>query len=254
MLRCDGSEESLDRIANIDEFLTKAETYTDSNENPSLSDFLQDVALVADIDSLDDDADRVFLMTCHSAKGLEFDNVYLVGMENGLFPSFTSLFDSDDAELEEERRLFYVGMTRARNVLNVTAARMRMVRGETEFHKESVFLEEIDPEYIEDESSWDMRVAEKRVSSDKQIELKAPIKKVQETKPYAKTFDLNAFKPVKPQSLGYAEGDNVNHKKFGIGRVIQIKETPKDFEVTVEFKKFGIKRMFAAFARLTKAD
>lgn len=254
MLRGDGTDESLDRIANIDEFLTKAETYAESNENPSLSGFLQDVALVADIDSLEDDADRVFLMTCHSAKGLEFDNVYLVGMEDGLFPSFMSLFDSDDSELEEERRLFYVGMTRARNTLTVTAAKMRMVRGETEFHKESVFLKEIDSEYIEDKSDWEMREDRNRASSSEQIEPKASIKKVQETKPYAKTFDLNAFKPVKPQSLEYTEGDNVIHKKFGIGRVIQIKETPKDFEVTVEFEKFGTKRMFAAFARLTKAD
>ncbi len=254
MLKSDGSEESLERITNIGELLTKAESYADSTENPSLSGFLQDVALVADIDSLDDNADRVFLMTCHSAKGLEFDNVYLVGMENGLFPSFTSLFDSDDTELEEERRLFYVGMTRARRTLTLTAAKMRMIRGEAEFHKESVFLEEIDSECMEDKSDWEMRENRKQSSYDEQTELKAPIKKVQETKPYAKVFDLNAFKPVKPQGLDYAEGDTVNHKKFGIGRVLQIKETPKDFEVTVEFDKYGIKRMFAAFAKLTKVQ
>lgn len=254
MLKSDGSEESLERITNIGELLTKAESYADSTENPSLSGFLQDVALVADIDSLDDNADRVFLMTCHSAKGLEFDNVYLVGMENGLFPSFTSLFDSDDTELEEERRLFYVGMTRARRTLTLTAAKMRMIRGEAEFHKESVFLEEIDSECMEDKSDWEMRENRKQSSYDEQTELKAPIKKVQETKPYAKVIDLNAFKPVKPQGLDYAEGDTVNHKKFGIGRVLQIKETPKDFEVTVEFDKYGIKRMFAAFAKLTKVQ
>lgn len=254
MLKSDGSEESLERITNIGELLTKAESYADSTENPSLSGFLQDVALVADIDSLDDNADRVFLMTCHSAKGLEFDNVYLVGMENGLFPSFTSLFDSDDTELEEERRLFYVGMTRARRTLTLTAAKMRMIRGEAEFHKESVFLEEIDSECMEDKSDWEMRENRKQSSYDEQAELKAPIKKVQETKPYAKVFDLNAFKPVKPKGLDYAEGDTVIHKKFGIGRVLQIKETPKDFEVTVEFDKYGIKRMFAAFAKLTKVQ
>ena len=251
-LKNEGSDEALDRIANIDELLTKAETYNENAEKPSLGGFLQEVALVADIDSLDENTDRVFLMTVHSAKGLEFDNVYLVGMEDGLFPGFAAKYDFNDSELQEERRLFYVGMTRARKTLTITSAKMRMVRGENEFHKLSMFVEEIAPECILDESEWNMKPKAEKHEESYTDRVSNIVKKTSESKPYSKITDISMFKAVKPDRLDYAQGDRVVHKKFGEGKVISIKDTPKDFEVTVEFDKFGQKRMFAAFAKLTK--
>lgn len=251
-LKNEGSDEALDRIANIDELLTKAETYNENAEKPSLGGFLQEVALVADIDSLDENTDRVFLMTVHSAKGLEFDNVYLVGMEDGLFPGFAAKYDFNDSELQEERRLFYVGMTRARKTLTITSAKMRMVRGENEFHKLSMFVEEIAPECILDESEWNMKPKAEKHEDSYNDRVSNIVKKTSESKPYSKITDMSMFKAVKPDRLDYAQGDRVVHKKFGEGKVISIKDTPKDFEVTVEFDKFGQKRMFAAFAKLTK--
>lgn len=251
-LKNEGSDEALDRIANIDELLTKAETYNENAEKPSLGGFLQEVALVADIDSLDENTDRVFLMTVHSAKGLEFDNVYLVGMEDGLFPGFAAKYDFNDSELQEERRLFYVGMTRARKTLTITSAKMRMVRGENEFHKLSMFVEEIAPECILDESEWNMKPKAEKHEDSYTDRVSNIVKKTSESKPYSKITDMSMFKAVKPDRLDYAQGDRVVHKKFGEGKVISIKDTPKDFEVTVEFDKFGQKRMFAAFAKLTK--
>ncbi len=251
-LKNEGSDEALDRIANIDELLTKAETYNENAEKPSLGGFLQEVALVADIDSLDENTDRVFLMTVHSAKGLEFDNVYLVGMEDGLFPGFAAKYDFNDSELQEERRLFYVGMTRARKTLTITSAKMRMVRGENEFHKLSMFVEEIAPECVLDESEWNMKPKAEKHEDSYIDRVSNIVKKTSESKPYSKITDMSMFKAVKPDRLDYAQGDRVVHKKFGEGKVISIKDTPKDFEVTVEFDKFGQKRMFAAFAKLTK--
>ncbi len=213
---------------------------------------MQEVALVADIDSLDENTDRVFLMTVHSAKGLEFDNVYLVGMEDGLFPGFAAKYDFNDSELQEERRLFYVGMTRARKTLTITSAKMRMVRGENEFHKLSMFVEEIAPECILDESEWNMKPKAEKHEDPYTDRVSNIVKKTSESKPYSKITDMSMFKAVKPDRLDYAQGDRVVHKKFGEGKVISIKDTPKDFEVTVEFDKFGQKRMFAAFAKLTK--
>lgn len=128
-LEAEGTDEAEARIENIDELISKAVDYEEAQEHPTLDGFLEEVALVADIDSLDADSDYVVLMTLHSAKGLEFPNVYLAGMEDGLFPSYMSIVsDNADAEIEEERRLAYVGITRAMKNLTITSARMRMVR------------------------------------------------------------------------------------------------------------------------------
>ena len=135
------------RIENIDELVNKAAAYEedcqDRDEEPTLSGFLEEVALVADIDSLDEDQDYVVLMTLHSAKGLEFPHVYLAGMEDGLFPSYMTITSDDNENLEEERRLCYVGITRAERELTLTCARRRMVRGETQYNKLSRFVKEI---------------------------------------------------------------------------------------------------------------
>lgn len=149
-LEAEGTDEAEARIENIDELLSKVVSYEESEEHPTLSGFLEEVALVADIDSLEDDSDYVVLMTLHSAKGLEFPKVYLAGMEDGLFPSYMSITSDDSSEqLEEERRLAYVGITRAMKELTITCAKQRMIRGETQYNKVSRFVKEIPLELLE---------------------------------------------------------------------------------------------------------
>ncbi len=140
-----------DRIGNVDELITKAVSYEESHEEPSLTEFLEEVALVADIDNVDGDDNRVLLMTLHSAKGLEFSNVYLAGMEDGLFPGYMAANSDDISDLEEERRLAYVGITRAKDELTLTCARMRMIRGETQYNPVSRFVAEIPVELLDRE-------------------------------------------------------------------------------------------------------
>ena len=148
-LKNEDTDESEARLENIDEFINKAVTYEEGAEEPNLSGFLEEVALVADIDSVEDGDNRVLLMTLHSAKGLEFPYVYLAGMEDGLFPSYMSIAADDPTEeIEEERRLCYVGITRAMKELTITCARCRMVRGETQYNNVSRFVREIPPELL----------------------------------------------------------------------------------------------------------
>ena len=146
-----------DRLENVDELITKAVVYAETHEEVTLTDFLAEVALVADIDKVEDEDDRVLLMTLHSAKGLEFPQVYLAGMEEGLFPSQMVLFSTDPTELEEERRLAYVGITRAKDQLTLTYARSRMTRGETRYSAISRFVREIPQELLSDESGGTKR-------------------------------------------------------------------------------------------------
>ena len=135
-------EEAAERIDNIEEFISKVKTYEDEHEDATLSGLLEEIALVADIDSVDESEDRTLLMTIHSAKGLEFKNVYLIGMEDGLFPSYMSI-STGDAEIEEERRLCYVAITRAKENLTISSARARMINGETQYNAVSRFVHEI---------------------------------------------------------------------------------------------------------------
>ena len=142
-------EDAEDRIENINELITKITVYENEQEEPNLSGFLEEVALVAEIDSVEEDSNRVLLMTLHSAKGLEFPVVYLAGMEDGIFPSYMTIMDEDPTAIEEERRLAYVGITRAMEELTLTAARSRMIRGETQYNPVSRFLREI-PAHVMD--------------------------------------------------------------------------------------------------------
>ena len=142
-LQEEGEIEAQTRLENIKELINKAAAYEEDSEHPTLDEFLEQVALVADIDNVDDTEDRVTLMTLHSAKGLEFPKVYLVGMEDGLFPGMMSIMSGDKTEMEEERRLCYVGITRAKKELVLTAARQRMINGETRWSKPSRFINEI---------------------------------------------------------------------------------------------------------------
>jgi DNA helicase-2/ATP-dependent DNA helicase PcrA len=148
-LEASNEEDAEDRIENIDEFISKAVAYQETHEDAGLSDFLEEVALVADIDQVSGDNNKVLLMTLHSAKGLEFPHVYLAGLEDGVFPSYMTIVSDDAMEVEEERRLAYVGITRAKDDLTITCARQRMIRGETQYNPVSRFVKEIPPALLD---------------------------------------------------------------------------------------------------------
>lgn len=256
-LEAENTEEAQARIENIDELISKVVAYEEGEENPTLSGFLEEVALVADIDDLQEGNDYVVLMTLHSAKGLEFPNVYLVGMEDGIFPSYMTITADDPAEIEEERRLCYVGITRAMKDLTISCAKQRMIRGETQYNKVSRFVKEIPRNLLTGavrNPSVTKTLSEAPVQSFRQANSKVnPIfstRNTYETKPYQSTsFSSNATSKI---SLSYGNGDRVRHMKFGEGTVTQIVEGGRDYEVTVDFDKVGTKKMFASFAKLKK--
>ena len=246
----EGEEEAKERLANIGELLNKAAAFEAESGSRSLDEFLEQVALVADVDSLNQSEERVTLMTLHSAKGLEFPKVYLAGMEEELFPSAMSVFSPDPTDLEEERRLCYVGITRAQKELVLTAARKRMVNGETRWHAVSRFVDELPQEQAELEF-FDPLAAYKQE--------KREIKEAADTAPKALPWNQSpkpsfgkTFTVEKQDHLDYEEGDRVSHQKFGTGTVAEIKDGGKDFEVTVDFDRAGRKKMFASFAKLKK--
>ena len=256
-LEAEDTEESRARIENIDELITKVVTYEESAEHPSLNGFLADVALVADIDMEDNDTNKVLLMTLHSAKGLEFPNVYLTGMEDGIFPSYMTITSDDAMELEEERRLCYVGITRAMNDLTMTSCKTRMIRGETQYNKVSRFVHEI-PRELVDLGRDSLPERKKEAEIQKKNVWKKAVQEFRKPAAYSQTmFDKPAL--TKGSSLmsasgapDYEVGDTVRHIKFGTGLVLNIVKGAKDYEVTVDFKKYGVKKMFAAFAKLQK--
>ena len=350
----EGEVESETRLQNIEELINKAAAYWKGAEEPTLGGFLEEVALVAEVDNMDESENRVVLMTLHSAKGLEFPYVYLSGMEDGLFPSSMSILSDDADAVEEERRLCYVGITRARERLTMTAARQRMTNGETRFSKLSRFVEEIPPMLLdrqnqksmfarggswaegqesgkrsgnslgeglhfaddfddsglpwgddfemeseergafgrgssrrEDSSSWagnsswggssfgggsfggggssfggasvsgrdwdrstEGWTAPKRSSGISAFGQK-PNAYASKTASTAPSFG-KAFTVQKAERLDYGEGDRVRHMKFGEGTVTAIADGGKDYEVTVDFDRAGVKKMFASFAKLKK--
>lgn len=256
-LQAEDMVEAETRIENIDELLSKVAAYEeeceDRNEPASLSGFLEEVALVADIDSLDEDTDYVVLMTLHSAKGLEFPNVYLAGMEDGLFPSYMTITADDPEEVEEERRLCYVGITRAEKELTLTCARRRMIRGETQYNKMSRFLKEIPMELLSTGAVFtkDKEEPEVKVSAYMQAKQAFKAKPFGGSTPYSQSPAKSFGKPS-GKGLDYKTGDRVRHIKFGEGTVTAIIEGGRDYEVTVAFDTAGTKKMFAAFAKLVK--
>ncbi len=255
-LEAEGTDEADERIANIDELLNKAAAYDEENDRENdeenhgtahgLAGFLEEVALVADIDELEEDPDHVLMMTLHSAKGLEFPVVFMVGMEDGMFPSYMSIGAEDPLELEEERRLCYVGITRAMRELYFTSARQRMVRGEMHFNKVSRFVEDIPEELLAREE----RVREPQPSH--RI-VQRPNQQAREVF-HSKVYESRQFQVKKADSLEYDVGDRVRHIKFGAGTVKNIAEGGRDYEVTVEFDRVGVKKMFASFAKLEKME
>lgn len=251
-LKGEGEIEAEARIENIDELKNKIIAYEevceDQGETATLSGFLEEVALVADIDSLEEDSDYVVLMTLHSAKGLEFPQVYLAGMEDGVFPSYMCITSDDKSEIEEERRLCYVGITRAEQELTLTYARRRMIRGEMQYNKMSRFLKEIPVELLSDGDAFKNEKPEPPVQTAYQQAKKSFHTKAFQAKP------IQQFKVADGKGPGYDVGDRVRHMKFGDGLVTAITEGGRDYEVTVQFDQAGQKKMFATFARLQKID
>ena len=274
-LEAEGTDEAEARIENIDELISKAVDYAEGEEAPTLNGFLENVALVADIDSFDENSDYVVLMTLHSAKGLEFLNVYLAGLEDGLFPSYMSITsDNSQAEIEEERRLAYVGITRAKKNLTITSARVRMVRGQTQYGKVSRFVREIPPELLSGKI-YEPKTKEEPIEQSTFQKARKAFRTVpsyggsgygkEVGEGYGSTFHSSkATKPVYTKvenqrdfgsaggALSYQVGDRVRHIKFGDGEVMAIVSGGRDYEVTVDFDKVGTKKMFASFAKLKK--
>lgn len=274
-LEAEGTDEAEARIENIDELISKAVDYAEGEEAPTLNGFLENVALVADIDSFDENSDYVVLMTLHSAKGLEFPNVYLAGFEDGLFPSYMSITsDNSQAEIEEERRLAYVGITRAKKNLTITSARVRMVRGQTQYGKVSRFVREIPPELLSGKI-YEPKTKEEPIEQSTFQKARKAFRTVpsyggsgygkEVGEGYGSTFHSSkATKPVYTKvenqrdfgsaggALSYQVGDRVRHIKFGDGEVMAIVSGGRDYEVTVDFDKVGTKKMFASFAKLKK--
>ncbi len=280
-------EDAEDRIQNIDELVSKVVAYEDSHDDPSLSEFLEEVALVADIDGVDAEDNRVLLMTLHSAKGLEFPHVYLAGLEDGVFPSYMTIASDDPSAVEEERRLAYVGITRAKEDLTITCAKQRMLRGETQYNPVSRFVREVPGELLDNKP----QIFKKKTDFEEYRETpesrarfqtapyggnyagapsqaadwrpKAVVKPKRtdpENKPFiaqgigslAGVAGLSKGVGTKQASLEYGIGDRVRHIKYGEGTVLNIVDGPRDYQVTVLFDKAGQKIMYAAFAKLKK--
>ncbi len=254
-LELEGTDEAKSRIENIDELISKVVTYEDEADEPTLSGFLADVALVADIDMVEDDPNRVLLMTLHSAKGLEFPQVYLTGMEDGMFPSYMTIISDDRTELEEERRLCYVGITRAMKDLTMTSARQRMIRGETQYNKVSRFVHEIPRELVDlGREALPERKTDNMPRNTAYQQMRADFRKpaYSTAQTAAPAFRPGSAVGTPEGGLDYEVGDTVRHVKFGTGMVLNIVKGGKDYEVTVDFERFGTKKMFAAFAKLQK--
>ena len=250
----ESDEQATERRQNIDELISKAVQYEETVDEPSLSGFLEEVALVADIDNLDENNDMVSLMTIHSAKGLEFPIVYLAGMEDGLFPSYMSISTGDESDIEEERRLCYVGITRAKETLIMSAARMRTVRGETQMNRTSRFVREIPKELLA-ESAQMLKKHSEYSSITGKDHMELPVRKRGQVafNSYQREAISNTVFDKKIDSApDYVVGDRVRHIKFGEGTVADMINGGRDYEVTVDFDTAGRKKMFAGFAKLVK--
>ena len=283
-LAAENTDEANGRIENIDELITKVTEYEENTDNPSLAEFLEEVALVSEIDNLDEDSSYVVLMTVHSAKGLEFPNVFLCGMEDGLFPGYMSIMSDDLEELEEERRLCYVAITRAMKHLTISYAKRRMVRGETQYNIISRFVKEIPMSLVNSKNVTDRVAAgfEKKPSfsgfggyegslnhggsgymgssyggsrnfaaNEHKNAYRTMAKKPAYGNPSTKPGFGKQFVVTKAD-IDYGVGDRVHHTKFGDGTVLGVEDGPRDYQVTVEFDTAGQKVMMASFAKLKK--
>ena len=275
-LEAEKTEEAESRLENLDELISKATVYDDTSPDGSLSGFLEEVALIADIDTVEDSENVVLIMTLHASKGLEFPYVYIAGLEDGVFPGYLSIDSGDIAEMEEERRLAYVGITRAKKSLTLTAARQRMMRGNLVENPVSRFVRELPRELVEligdgmparqggpqlsfgsayrsmyGAVSAKPETVQYGRESRRENPAKGTLYGQTRSNPY--TAPKKQFE-VKSGSLDYGVGDRVIHSRFGGGVVKEITQGGRDFEVTVEFDGAGRKKMFASFANLKKEE
>lgn len=287
------TEEAMTRLENIDELRNKVVEFTEDNEEAGLSEFLEEIALVSDLDAMSEDDNQVKLMTLHSAKGLEFPYVFICGMEDRVFPSGMALNSDDPDALEEERRLCYVGITRAMKKLYLSAAKERMMHGNRVYSDVSRFIREIPPMLFEHEA--DMKNMAKRresesvdrynrgegrrdaygssygdtyagygggrtagAASGRSYGQKNPYSSYAKQQSYGQPSSQPSFgKAFVVNSVGkpdYAVGDRVRHIKFGSGTVEALEKGDKDYEVTVNFDRCGVRKMFASFAKLKKCE
>lgn len=253
-LLAEKTDEAEARMENLTELKNKIVKYEEETENPDLAGLLEEIALVAEVDNLEESEDKVMLMTLHSAKGLEFPCVFLGGMEDRLFPSGMALNSEEPDAIEEERRLCYVGITRAMEQLYLSAARQRMVHGRTDFNPISRFVKEI-PEDVVVMNGNGSFAMKRQVQASAQARESLSRKSASVSgKPYS-FGNKPAFGKefvIEPLQIDYVVGDYVRHVRFGNGVVKEIVSGGKDYEVTVEFDEVGTKRMFASFAKLKK--
>ncbi len=271
-LEAEDTVEASSRLENIDSLMNKIIQYeADSVEDSSgdagtLNGLLENIALVADIDTVDDDAEQVLLMTLHSAKGLEFPNVYICGMEENIFPGSMAVYDPSEEEMEEERRLCYVGITRAMKRLTLTCAKQRMRNGEPNFNFPSRFISEIPRYFLKQSDARTERSYREFSSSYSQTDFGKQTNLDDIFSP-AKTYRKNSKNPFadnpyiqkgatslasSSQKPDYDVGDTVYHIKFGTGTVQSISKLSTDYEVVVEFKDFGQRKLRSSFAKLAK--
>ncbi|MBR3935754.1 MAG: UvrD-helicase domain-containing protein, partial [Oscillospiraceae bacterium] len=234
MLRAQGLEGET-RLENVGELKTNLMKYQEAAQNPELSGFLEEVALYTDLDRMEE-SESVLMMTLHSAKGLEFENVFIIGVEEGVFPGMQAIYDMN--EMEEERRLAYVGITRAKRNLFLTAAASRMIFGQTNHNRLSRFAEEIPEEYKDffDESESRRRNLSYHFEE-------TPSGNIRIEKTYTETPKAEA---------SYKKGDTVIHKVFGKGTVLSAKPMSGDTLIEIAFEKVGTKKLMANFAKLKK--
>ena len=258
-LELENTAQAESRIENLDEFLTVAMEFEEENAENSLAEFLESITLSSDIDGMEESEDSVTLMTLHSAKGLEFPVVFLIGMEEGLFPSYRSI--GEQRELEEERRLCYVGITRAKEYLYLTCAKQRTIFGSTSFNKISRFIEEIPSELLEGadnltkpnklrETEW--KYGNNKVTS--YVITGSNTAKTQSNFGFrtADSFlnNITAAKTAEVDLSQYREGQTIYHKKFGEGVITEIAAEGDDLKLDISFEKVGHKRLMAKFANL----
>ncbi|MDR1570027.1 MAG: ATP-binding domain-containing protein, partial [Oscillospiraceae bacterium] len=261
----ENTEESRERVANIDEFLGGVREYQEKSEGATLELYLENIALVTDLDNMADDQKAVTLMTLHSAKGLEFENVFLVGLEQGLFPSARSL--RDESRLEEERRLCYVGFTRAMDRLYLSYAEQRMLYNQTQHNLPSQFLEEVPERVIEDTIAAHREpVSNPAIRTREQIIASRAPRSQRAAASTGRVGSLNipgvtrglpqsasrAFAEQAAAMMLFTPGDRVLHKKFGEGNVVELRGNGSDSRVLIEFAAYGVREFVSSLAPIVK--
>ncbi len=245
-LKLEHTEDANQRIENIEELINKAYEFLEISENGTLTEFLEEISLVADIDNYEDNANTVTLMTLHSSKGLEFDSVFIIGFEENIFPSYRSIDSPSDEEMEEERRLCYVGITRAEKTLHLTSANSRMLHGRVSHNETSRFFKEIPEELIVDLSPVKKVIAKTTAKKLESTTFKSDLNRSK------KFLNTQEFSAPKDKSLDFIVGDTVRQMKYGKGIVLDIKPAGADFEVTVDFGSKGVKKFMGFLSKLKK--